>query len=71
MNHLRRGALTWQPITPDLNAPDYYLWGYLNERVYIDRPEILKNLKNNTNSEIRAISPAPLRSVIIAVEDRT
>ena len=24
----RRAALTWPPISPDLDAPDYYLWRY-------------------------------------------
>ena len=56
----RRAALTW----PDLNAPDYYLWGYPRERVYINRPENLEDMKDNIWREIRAISPATLSSVM-------
>ena len=51
----RRAALTWPPRSPDLNAPDYYLWGYLKERVNINRPENLENLNDNVWREIRPI----------------
>ena len=57
----RRGALTWPPRLPDLNTTDLYIWGYLKERVYINRPETLEDFKDNTRREIRAISPAMLR----------
>ena len=61
---LCRAALTWPPRSPDLNASGYYLWGYLKERVYINRPESLEDWKDNIRREIRAISPAELRFVM-------
>ena len=60
----RRAGLSWPPRLPDLNAPDYYLWGYPKERVYINMPENLEDLKDDIRREIRAISPATLRSVM-------
>ena len=60
----RRAALTWLPRSPDLNVPDYNLWGYQKERVYIDRPENLEELKDNIRRKISAISPATLHSVM-------
>ena len=60
----RRAALTWPPWSPDLNAPHSNLWEYLEEIVYINRPENLEDLKDNIRREIRAISPVTLRSVM-------
>jgi len=28
----------WSPHSPDLNPPDFYLWGYLKDRVYGNNP---------------------------------
>jgi len=30
----RRGAIKWPPRSPDLTPLDYFMWGYLKERVY-------------------------------------
>ena len=49
---------------PNQNAPDYYLLGYVKERVYINRQETLEDLKDNIRSDIYAISPATLRSLM-------
>ena len=59
----RRAALIWPPRSLDLNAPDYYLWGYQKEGVYINSPENLEDLKDDIRRNIRAISPATIRSV--------
>jgi len=60
----RRATLAWPPRSPDLTAPDYFLWGYLKERVYTNKPETLEDLKENIRREIHAINPATLRSVM-------
>ena len=57
-------ALTWPTRSPDLNVPDYHLWRYLKERVYINRPENIEELMDNIRWEICVISPATLRSVM-------
>ena len=28
----------WPPRSPDLSPPDFFLWGYLKERVYLSKP---------------------------------
>ena len=63
-NISRRAALTWLPRSPDLNVLDYYLWGYLKERFYINKPENLEDLKDAIRRKILTISPATLRSVM-------
>jgi hypothetical protein len=37
----------WPPRSPDLTAPDYFLWGYLKQVVYSNRPKIIYDLKQN------------------------
>ena len=45
----------WAPHSPDLNPPDFYLWGYLKDRVYANRPLELDDLKNAIERETAAI----------------
>ena len=34
----------WPPYSPDLNLPDYFLWGYLKNLVYKDNPPTIERL---------------------------
>ena len=42
--------------SPDLTAPDFFLWGYLKSRVYINLPIDLHVLKENVQEEIAVLS---------------
>ena len=42
-------------MLPD--PPDFFLWGYLKERVYQEKPRTLITLKNTIEEEIKAIKP--------------
>ena len=54
----------WPPYSPDLNPCDFYLWGYLKSRVYIDSiPETCEQLKKNIRREIRRINSETLATV--------
>ncbi|KAJ4426822.1 hypothetical protein ANN_26621, partial [Periplaneta americana] len=44
----------WPPGSPDLTTPDFFLWGYLKDRVYATRPQTLDDLKHNITQEIQA-----------------
>ena len=48
----------WGPRSPDMNPLDFFLWGFLKDRVYEGNPETLDQLKRNITREVRAISPA-------------
>ena len=52
---LRRTDNPWPPYSPDLTPLDYFLWGYLKERVYEDNPDTIERLKENIKREIRRI----------------
>ncbi|KAI6650019.1 hypothetical protein LOD99_6234 [Oopsacas minuta] len=54
----------WAPYSPDLNPPDFYLWGYLKDRVYSIKPRTISELKENIREEIRKIPNTVCKNVI-------
>lgn len=59
----RSTDFAWPPRSPDMSAPDFFLWGYLKARVYTTRPRDLEDLKTRIRQEIAAISPEMLKKV--------
>ncbi|KAK8384451.1 hypothetical protein O3P69_009331 [Scylla paramamosain] len=45
----------WPAHSPDLSPLDYFLWGYLKDRVYANNSQIIAVLKVNIRSEIKRI----------------
>ena len=60
----RRCAVEWAPHSPDLNPPDFYLWGYLKDNVYMGNPQTIAELKNEITRKIREITPDECSCVI-------
>lgn len=60
----RKSEFEWAPHSPDLSPPDYYLWGYLKDRVYKTKPQNLLELKQNIRAEMAAIPAATCESVM-------
>ena len=50
-----RGDVPWPACSPDLSPCDFFLWGYLKGKVYIDKPQDIPQLKNAIEMELRAI----------------
>lgn len=48
----KNGDFHWPPRSPDLTPPDFFLWGYLKSKVYINMPRTLDALKTNIRQEI-------------------
>jgi hypothetical protein len=48
----------------DLTPPDYFLWGYLKQVVYSNRPQTVEDLKQNTEIAISIISKETLQKVV-------
>ena len=60
-----RTEKVWPPHSPDLNPPDYFLWGYLKDCVYRDPiPRNIADLKTNITARIRDISAETLAHVM-------
>jgi hypothetical protein len=58
------GDVWWPPRSPDLTPPDFFLWGYLKEKVYRNKPKNLDQLKCNITEEISAIPIDTLKKVM-------
>lgn len=54
----------WPPRSPDLTVADFFLWGYLKDEAYANKPQTLAALKNNIRATIAAITPETLHSVM-------
>jgi hypothetical protein len=52
------------PRSPDLTPPDYFLWGYLKQVVYSNRPQIIEDLKQNSEGAISNISQETLKKLV-------
>jgi hypothetical protein len=53
----RRGPMEWPPRSPDLTPLDFFLWGHLKNRVYINRLNNLQDLMERIRHEMILISP--------------
>jgi len=51
----RFGDVHWPPRSPDLSICDFFLWGYLKSKVYINKPRTLEDLKNSIRQGIEAV----------------
>ncbi len=60
----------WPPRPPDMSSLDFFLWGYLKDRVYANKPETVDALKQNITQEINTISISLLQRVSRNVEKR-
>ena len=54
----------WPPYSPDLSPPDFYLWGFLKDRVYTTKPRTISELKENIRGEIRKIPSSVCKDVM-------
>jgi hypothetical protein len=60
---------SWPPRSPDLNACDFYLWGYLKTRVYNPLPKSIEDLKANIQSEFKTIPKKVLESTFLNLKE--
>ncbi len=55
----------WPPSSPDLSPPDFFLWGYLKNHVYVTVPWNLEELKGNIAREIENIDQKTQKRVFL------
>lgn len=53
----RFGDINWPPRSCDLTPLDFFLWGFVKEKVYANNPTTIPELKNNIQQVIREIEP--------------
>lgn len=50
-----RGDVRWPARSPDLSMCDFFLWGYLKEKVFKHRPQTLVELRARIVEEVNAV----------------
>ena len=53
----------WPPRFPDLTSLDFFLWGYLKDKVYLSNPQTIHDLKINIRREVACIPEEVLKKV--------
>lgn len=66
----RRGAIEWPARSPDMTPLDYFLWGYLKSKVYVNRPNNIESLKIRIREEIELITPETIQDVVDNFQQR-
>ena len=64
------GSLPWTPYysihySPDLNPCGYFLWSYLNNRVFKDTPATFQDFRTAISREIRAVENGVVQKLIM------
>lgn len=52
----RNGPIIWPANSPDLTVPDIFLWGYLKNTIYNNRPENIQVLEQRIREEILVLN---------------
>lgn len=66
----RRGTIEWPPRSPDLSPLDFFLWGYLKDRVYRTNPENLDELRRRIIQETAVIPRDMIRNAVQSFYNR-
>lgn len=59
----RGGPISWPPRSPDITPLDYFLWGYVKNKVYSSPVKNIEELKERIETAINNISPELLARV--------
>ena len=55
---------SWPPRSPDMTPCDFFLWGYVKERVYVPPlPADLDELRNRITAAVKSVTEDTLRRV--------
>lgn len=66
----RRGPVEWAARSPDLTPLDFYLWGYVKQKVYMKQHKDLNELRSSITSVIKSIQPEVLKGVFSNISKR-
>ena len=60
----------WPPRSPDLSPLDFFLWGALKGKAYVNKPRTIQELENNIRREIAVISEDVLQATFANMKRR-
>ena len=55
--------VNWSPRSSDWTPLDYFLWGVVKEKCYVDKPETIAILEANIHDAIAKIRPLTLENI--------
>ena len=59
----RSGPVVWSPRSSDLTSPDYFLWGFVKERVMAVAPTTPDDIEETVRRACTEITPQKLAEV--------
>ena len=60
----RNGNYNWPPRSCELTSLDFFLWGYVKDKVYANAPQSIQELKENIRAVIDEIEPQMCENVM-------
>lgn len=60
---IRNRIQEWPPRSPDLTPLDFFLWGYVKEKVFATKPTTVNNMKIRIRNAFSEITPDVLQKV--------
>jgi len=66
----RRGPIEWAARSPDLTPLDFFLWGYVKQKVYQHNIKSLNDLRETITNTINSINPDVLYNVFSEISKR-
>ena len=57
----RGGPIAWPPNSPDLTPPDFFVWGFVKDLVYAQKPRNIDDLKLKITQAFTQITPLMLQ----------
>ncbi|KAJ4428119.1 hypothetical protein ANN_24133 [Periplaneta americana] len=66
----RGGPIAWPPRSPDLTPLDFFLWGFVKDRVYNTRVDNLQVLRQRFIDTVRSVTPQILHNAWREIEYR-
>ena len=61
---------TWAPYSPDCSPCDFFLWGYLKEKVYHPLPVTLEALRRKNTREFTRIPELMVQKAVLNMKKR-
>lgn len=63
----QRGSIEFLVCSPDLTPPDFFLWGYLKDKVYGSKPATVNELKVEIERQCLAIPNATIHNTVQSI----
>jgi len=63
-------GLAWPPYSPDLSPLDFFLWGYVKDKVYQEPPQNLDDLRKKISAIVKKIPVEMCKKTIDSFQER-